>query len=103
METVTENVMENVTECVTENVIEKTRADDDSKIDDVPYGRRNPWGPFSYAQLITQAISSSAEGRMTLHQIYEYLIYNFAYFAERRSNEKSAGWKVELVSCQKLN
>ena len=90
--------METVSETVTENVPEETRADDDSKMDDVPYGRRNPWGPFSYAQLITQAISSSSEGRMTLHQIYEYLIYNFDYFAERKSNEKSAGWKVELIS-----
>ena len=67
----------------------------DIKVDDIPYGRRNPWGPFSYAQLITQAILSEPDQRMTLNQIYEFLISNFPYFAERRSHQKSAGWKVK--------
>ena len=67
----------------------------DTKADDTPYGRKNPWGPFSYAQLITQAICSQPDQRMTLNQIYEFLISNFPYFAERRSHQKSAGWKVK--------
>ena len=68
----------------------------DTKVDETPYGRRNPWGPFSYAQLITQAICSEPDQRMTLNQIYEFLISNFPYFAERRSHQLSAGWKVKL-------
>ena len=70
----------------------------DTKVDETPYGRRNPWGPFSYAQLITQAICSEPDQRMTLNQIYEFLISNFPYFAERRSHQQSAGWKVKLSS-----
>ena len=68
----------------------------DSRLEETPYGRRNPWGPFSYAQLITQAICSQPDQRMTLNQIYEFLISNFPYFAERRSHQQSAGWKVKL-------
>ena len=68
----------------------------DTKVEEGHYGRRNPWGPYSYAQLITQAICSQPEQRMTLNQIYEFLISHYPYFAERRSHQKSAGWKVKL-------
>ena len=60
------------------------------------YGRRNPWGNHSYAELISQAISSSSERRMTLSQIYDWMVANIPYFSERQSNSKSAGWKVNI-------
>merc|ERR1719392_104675 len=48
LERVTESVMEKSTECVTESVTEDTLLEADSRMDDIPYGRRNPWGPYSY-------------------------------------------------------
>ncbi len=56
--------------------------------------RRNPWGRMSYSELITLAIQSSSEKRMTLAQIYEWMIQNFDYFRERAQVASSAGWKV---------
>ena len=44
--------------------------------------------PFSYVALITMALRSSATGRMTLAEIYDYLIQNFEYFKGR----KNRGW-----------
>merc|ERR1712131_242898 len=68
-----------------------------STTDDVTsYGRRNPWGPQSYAELITQAISSSPKKKMTLNQIYDWLTNNIQYFSERTNTEKSAGWKNSI-------
>jgi len=68
-----------------------------STTDDVTYyGRRNPWGPQSYAELITQAISSSPKKKMTLNQIYDWLTNNIQYFSERTNSEKSAGWKNSI-------
>jgi len=60
------------------------------------YGRRNPWGNQSYADLITQAISSAQEKRMTLSQIYDWMVANIPYFTDRQSNSKSAGWKNSI-------
>lgn len=60
------------------------------------YGRRNPWGNQSYADLITQAITSCPERRMTLSQIYEWMVAQIPYFTERQSNSKSAGWKNSI-------
>ena len=61
------------------------------------YGRRNPWGNQSYADLITQAISSGHDRRMTLSQIYDWMVANIPNipFTDRQSNSKSAGWKVK--------
>lgn len=61
------------------------------------YGRRNPWGNHSYADLITQAISSSPDKKLTLSQIYDWMVANIPYFSERQSNSKSAGWKVGFL------
>ena len=58
------------------------------------YGRRNPWGSASYADLISQAISGSPDGRLTLSQIYDWMVAHIPYFTDRQSNSKSAGWKV---------
>ena len=56
--------------------------------------RRNAWGNLSYADLITQAITSSPENRLTLSQIYEWMVHNVPYFKDKGDNNSSAGWKV---------
>merc|ERR550539_1896229 len=60
------------------------------------YGRKNPWGNHSYADLISQAISSSGERRMTLSQIYDWMVAQIPYFTDTQSNSKSAGWKNSI-------
>jgi hypothetical protein len=59
--------------------------------------RRNPWGNMSYADLITQAIKSSADQRLTLAQIYEWLVKNVSYFREKGDSVSSTGWKVRNI------
>lgn len=56
--------------------------------------RRNPWGNSSYADLITEAIISSAEKRLTLSQIYDWMIRNVPHFSKEGNSNSSAGWKV---------
>ena len=56
--------------------------------------RRNPWGNLSYADLITQAIQSSPERRLTLAQIYDWLVKNIPYFSGKGDSVSSIGWKV---------
>lgn len=60
----------------------------DSESGSAPY---QPDGkpPFSYASLITSAIQSSAEKRMTLSEIYQWICDNFPYYCEA-----GGGWKV---------
>lgn len=56
--------------------------------------RRNAWGNLSYADLITQAIQSAPEKRLTLSQIYEWMVQNVPYFKDKGDSNSSAGWKV---------
>jgi hypothetical protein len=56
--------------------------------------RKNAWGNQSYADLITQAIQSAPEQRMTLSQIYAWMVENVVYFKDKGDNTSSAGWKV---------
>ncbi|KAL1460073.1 hypothetical protein WDU94_012012 [Cyamophila willieti] len=56
--------------------------------------RRNAWGSSSYADLISQAITSSPEQRLTLSQIYDWMIQNVPYFKDKGDSNSSAGWKV---------
>lgn len=56
--------------------------------------RRNAWGNLSYADLITQAITSSPDKRLTLSQIYEWMVANVPYFKDKGDSNSSAGWKV---------
>lgn len=58
--------------------------------------RRNAWGNMSYADLITQAIQQSSEQRLTLSQIYEWMVRNVSYFKDKGDSNSSAGWKVRL-------
>lgn len=59
--------------------------------------RRNAWGNLSYADLITQAISSAPEKRLTLSQIYEWMVQNVPYFKDKGDSNSSAGWKVSSI------
>uniref|UniRef100_A0A1A9UD86 Fork-head domain-containing protein n=1 Tax=Glossina austeni TaxID=7395 RepID=A0A1A9UD86_GLOAU len=55
--------------------------------------RRNAWGNLSYADLITHAIGSAADKRLTLSQIYEWMVQNVPYFKDKGDSNSSAGWK----------
>ncbi|KAL7677779.1 hypothetical protein ACOME3_004015 [Neoechinorhynchus agilis] len=46
-----------------------------------PGRRQNPWGFATYAELIQLAITTSAEQRLTLQEIYNWMISNVEYFA----------------------
>lgn len=56
--------------------------------------RKNPWGGLSYAELITMAIESSPEKRMTLSELYDWMVKNVPYFNDKGDSFSSAGWKV---------
>lgn len=58
--------------------------------------RRNAWGNQSYADLISQAIENSPEKRLTLAQIYEWMVKTVPYFRDKGDSNSSAGWKVGL-------
>ena len=55
---------------------------------------QNAWGGPTYTELITKAILSTPECRMTLASIYEWISDHVPYFAERRECKTSEGWKV---------
>ena len=59
-----------------------------------PWSRRNAWGSMSYADLIGKAIESTADKRMTLSQIYDWMIQNIPYFHDKGTGSSSTGWKV---------
>lgn len=59
--------------------------------------RRNAWGNLSYADLITQAILSSPEKRLTLSQVYDWMVQNIPYFKDKGDSNSSAGWKVAFI------
>nr|XP_055027981.1 forkhead box protein O3-like isoform X3 [Misgurnus anguillicaudatus] len=58
--------------------------------------RRNAWGNYSYADLITQAIESSPEKRLTLAQIYDWMVRSVPYFKDKGDSNSSAGWKNSI-------
>lgn len=58
--------------------------------------RRNAWGNLSYADLITQAITSATDNRLTLSQIYEWMVQNVPYFKDKGDSNSSAGWKNSI-------
>ncbi|XP_061896759.1 forkhead box protein O3-like [Entelurus aequoreus] len=58
--------------------------------------RRNAWGNYSYADLITQAIESSSDSRLTLSQIYDWMVRSVPYFKDKGDSNSSAGWKNSI-------
>lgn len=49
---------------------------------------------YSYAQMITQAIMSAPEGKLTLNGIYTYIMDQYAYYR----HQYPSGWQVSLRS-----
>ncbi|GFX34018.1 forkhead box protein O1 [Trichonephila clavipes] len=72
--------------------IGKEQKDNEKKLN-----RKNPWGSRSYADLITQAIEASPEKRMTLSQIYDWMVRNVPFFNDQADSNSSAGWKVSNI------
>lgn len=58
--------------------------------------RRNAWGNLSYADLITKAIESTPDKRLTLSQIYDWMVSNVPYFKDKGDSNSSAGWKNSI-------
>ncbi|XP_077343275.1 forkhead box protein O3 [Lithobates pipiens] len=58
--------------------------------------RRNAWGNMSYADLITRAIDSSPDKRLTLSQIYDWMVRSVPYFKDKGDSNSSAGWKNSI-------
>ncbi|CAF0752443.1 unnamed protein product [Rotaria sordida] len=58
--------------------------------------RKNAWGNLSYAELITKAITSSAEQRLTLSEIYDWMIKYVPFFRNKVDRISSAGWKNSI-------
>ncbi|NXR11789.1 FOXO4 protein, partial [Semnornis frantzii] len=50
----------------------------------------------SYAELISQAIESAPEKRLTLAQIYEWMVRSVPYFKDKGDSNSSAGWKNSI-------
>ena len=63
------------------------------------YRNGNPWGGLSYADLITAAILSAKNKRMTLEQIYQWLVSNVPYFGDKGDDSSRVGWKVSKNVC----
>jgi len=60
------------------------------------FSRKNAWGGRSYADLISDAIESSSSKRLTLAEIYEWIIKNVEYFGDKTDSTTSAGWKNSI-------
>ncbi|XP_037605951.1 forkhead box protein O3B [Sebastes umbrosus] len=58
--------------------------------------RRNAWGNLSYADLITKAIDSTPDKRLTLSQIYDWMVRSIPYFKDKGDSNSSAGWKNSI-------
>lgn len=58
--------------------------------------RRNAWGNLSYADLITKAIESTPDKRLTLSQIYDWMVRCVPFFKDKGDSNSSAGWKNSI-------
>ena len=58
--------------------------------------RKNAWGNLSYAELISKAITTSSEQRLTLSEIYDWMIKYVPFFRNKVDRASSAGWKVNI-------
>ncbi|EDO31077.1 predicted protein, partial [Nematostella vectensis] len=54
---------------------------------------QNPWGSESYSEMISKAIMSCPSQEATLHTIYEWIVNNVSYFADKADYPSTHGWK----------
>lgn len=67
-------------------------------LNDPQTSRKNAWGNLSYAELIAKAIENSEDKRLTLSQIYSWMIQYVPYFRDKGDRKSSTGWKVSSIS-----
>jgi len=65
-------------------------------LNDPQTSRKNAWGNLSYAELIAKAILNSHQQRLTLSQIYSWIILYVPYFRDKADKKSSTGWKVNI-------
>ena len=66
-------------------------------LNDPQTSRKNAWGNLSYAELIARAIENSQDKRLTLSQIYSWMIQYVPYFRDKGDRKSSTGWKVKKL------
>ncbi|KIH91928.1 hypothetical protein SPBR_01352 [Sporothrix brasiliensis 5110] len=54
---------------------------------------------YSYAQMITQAIMNTSEGRLNLNGIYNFIMENYSYY----KHQQAAGWQNSIRHNLSLN
>lgn len=69
-------------------------------LNDPQTSRKNAWGNLSYAELIAKAIEHSQDKRLTLSQIYSWMIQYVPYFRDKGDRKSSTGWKVSQIDRQ---
>lgn len=50
--------------------------------------------PYSYANLIAEAICSSPDGKMTLNGIYNYISEKYPYYQKSKQGWQVASWRL---------
>jgi hypothetical protein len=65
-------------------------------LNDPQTSRKNAWGNLSYAELIARAIENSQDKRLTLSQIYSWMIQYVPYFRDKGDRKSSTGWKNSI-------
>lgn len=60
------------------------------------FSRKNAWGNCSYKALIIEAIEQSSKGKLTLNEIYDWIVENIPHFRGEGETNSSAGWKNSI-------
>jgi hypothetical protein len=58
---------------------------------------------LSYAELIRRAIDAAPDKRMTLNEIYQWIVDNFDFYRRQEQNNRLASWKNSIRHNLSLN